>query len=64
MKCNARSCRRRTRVFTVRHCIYRALGGRPECAAFDGHGAMYVNLEDKSAVQKFDPAPLIVRATR
>jgi YVTN family beta-propeller protein len=36
------------------------LGGRPEFAAADGKGAMYVNLEDSSAVVAFDTHTLQV----
>jgi DNA-binding beta-propeller fold protein YncE len=35
------------------------LGGRPEFAAADGQGNLYVNLEDKSAVVKIDSRKLI-----
>ena len=40
-----------------------ALGGGPEYAASDGKGHMFVNLEDKSALVKFDPATLKVENT-
>jgi len=40
-----------------------ALGGGPEYAASDGKGHMFVNLEDKSALVKFDPATLRVEST-
>jgi len=36
------------------------LGGRPEFAAADGQGNVYVNLEDKSAVVKIDSRKLTV----
>lgn len=36
------------------------LGGRPEFAASDGHGHMYVNLEDSSAVVRFDSKSLTI----
>lgn len=38
------------------------LGGKPEFAVTDGHGRVYVNLEDRSAVLSFDPATLAVRS--
>jgi DNA-binding beta-propeller fold protein YncE len=34
------------------------LGGNPEEAALDGKGGLYVNLEDKSAISKFDTKTL------
>ena len=37
-----------------------ALGGRPEFAVADGHGLVYVNLEDSSAVVAFDAQSLKV----
>jgi outer membrane protein assembly factor BamB len=37
-----------------------ALGGRPEFAATDGKGKVYVNLEDKSELVEFDPKTLKV----
>ena len=38
-----------------------ALGGKPEFAVADGKGNIYVNLEDKSHIEKFDAkAPTIV----
>src|SRR5713226_1767671 len=36
------------------------LGGRPEFAAADGKGHVFVNLEDKSAVAKLDSKKLVV----
>jgi len=39
------------------------LGGRPEFAASDGAGAIYVNLEDKSTVLKIDAKSLKIVAT-
>ncbi|GAC1514239.1 MAG: hypothetical protein NVS1B4_01440 [Gemmatimonadaceae bacterium] len=38
-----------------------ALGGRPEFAAVDGTGRVFVNIEDKSTVVAFDAATLIER---
>jgi len=35
-----------------------ALGGNPEEPALDGKGGLYVNLEDKSAIAKFDTTSL------
>lgn len=40
-----------------------ALGGGPEFAAADGKGHIFVNLEDKSSLVKFDPATLKVENT-
>ena len=40
-----------------------ALGGGPEFAAADGKGHIFVNLEDKSALVKFDPVTLKVENT-
>jgi len=40
-----------------------ALGGGPEFAASDGKGHVFVNLEDKSALVKFDPVTLKVEKT-
>jgi DNA-binding beta-propeller fold protein YncE len=40
-----------------------ALGGRPEFAAADGRGMVFVNLEDKSAVVAIDSKSLKVKAT-
>src|SRR5579863_1661789 len=37
-----------------------ALGGGPEFAAADGHGKVYVNLEDKSEVLQIDPKTMKV----
>jgi YVTN family beta-propeller protein len=37
------------------------LGGKPEEAAADGKGNMFVNLEDKSAVMEFDTKSLAVK---
>jgi DNA-binding beta-propeller fold protein YncE len=39
-----------------------ALGGRPEFAVTDGHGEVFVNLEDSSAVVGFDPKTLAVKS--
>ncbi|HKV38792.1 MAG TPA: YncE family protein [Blastocatellia bacterium] len=39
------------------------LGGRPEFAAADGRGNVYVNLEDKSKVVQLDSKNLSVKAT-
>ena len=36
------------------------LGGKPETPATDGKGTMYVNIEDKGEIAKFDPAKLTV----
>lgn len=40
-----------------------ALGGGPEFAAADGKGHVFVNLEDKSQLVKFDPITLKVEKT-
>lgn len=40
-----------------------ALGGKPEFAATDGKGHVFVNLEDKSQLVKFDPVTLKVEKT-
>jgi hypothetical protein len=40
-----------------------ALGGQPEFAASDGKGHVFVNLEDKSQLVKFDPVTLKVENT-
>jgi YVTN family beta-propeller protein len=40
-----------------------ALGGGPEFAASDGKGHVFVNLEDKSQLVKFDPITLKVEKT-
>ena len=40
-----------------------ALGGQPELAVADEHGKVFVNLEDKSAVVKFDAHKLTIDAT-
>jgi hypothetical protein len=40
-----------------------ALGGGPEFAASDGQGHIFVNLEDKSQLVKFNPATLKVENT-
>jgi DNA-binding beta-propeller fold protein YncE len=40
-----------------------ALGGGPEFAASDGKGHVFVNLEDKSQLVKFDPVTLKVERT-
>ena len=37
------------------------LGGRPEFAAADGHGRLYVNIEDKSQVVEVDSRALVLR---
>ncbi len=37
-----------------------ALDGGPEFAASDGHGKMYVNLEDESEIEEFNPSTLKV----
>jgi YVTN family beta-propeller protein len=34
------------------------LGGKPEFAVDDGHGKMFVNIEDKSEIVEFDPKTL------
>jgi DNA-binding beta-propeller fold protein YncE len=39
-----------------------ALGGKPEFAASDGKGRVFVNIEDKSEVVAFDPKTLHVEA--
>ena len=39
------------------------LGGRPEFAVADGHGHLFVNLEDKSALVMIDTKKLEVKAT-
>jgi outer membrane protein assembly factor BamB len=39
-----------------------ALGGKPEFAASDGRGAVYVNIEDKNEVVAFDSKKLSVKA--
>ncbi len=39
------------------------LGGKPEFAAADGAGHVYVNLEDKSQIQQIDSKNLVVTAT-
>lgn len=38
------------------------LGGAPEAAASDGAGAVFVNLEDRAEVVRFDPAALAITA--
>ncbi len=35
-----------------------ALGGKPEFAVADGHGSIFVNIEDKSELVQFDPQKL------
>src|SRR6202166_2349167 len=40
-----------------------ALGGGPEFAASDGKGHVFVNLEDKSQLVKFDPVTLKIEKT-
>jgi len=39
-----------------------ALGGRPEFAVHDGRGHVFVNIEDKSELVRFDPKTLAVSA--
>jgi DNA-binding beta-propeller fold protein YncE len=39
------------------------LGGKPEFAVSDGSGTIFVNLEDKSALESFDSKTLEVKAT-
>jgi DNA-binding beta-propeller fold protein YncE len=39
-----------------------ALGGKPEFAVADGHGGIFVNIEDKSEVVFFDARTLVERA--
>lgn len=39
-----------------------ALGGKPELAVSDGHGRVFVNLEDSSAVVAFDAKTLAVQS--
>ena len=39
-----------------------ALGGKPEFAAADGRGTVYVNIEDKSEVAQIDSKKLVVKA--
>jgi len=39
------------------------LAGKPEEPALDGKGNMFVNIEDKSSIQKFDTKTLAVTAT-
>lgn len=38
------------------------LGGAPEAAASDGAGSVFVNLEDKAEVVRFDPSTLAITA--
>ena len=38
------------------------LGGKPEFAASDGKGDMFVNIEDKGEIVSFDPVKLTVKA--
>jgi YVTN family beta-propeller protein len=38
------------------------LGGKPEFAATDGNGTVFVNLEDKSEIEAFDPRGLTVKS--
>jgi YVTN family beta-propeller protein len=38
-----------------------ALGGKPEAAASDGHGAIFVNIEDKNELIAFDAGTLTVK---
>jgi DNA-binding beta-propeller fold protein YncE len=37
-----------------------ALGGKPEFAAADGHGSIFVNIEDKSEIVEFDARKLTI----
>jgi YVTN family beta-propeller protein len=39
-----------------------ALGGKPEFAVADGHGAIFLNIEDKSEVEKIDARRLSIDA--
>jgi DNA-binding beta-propeller fold protein YncE len=39
-----------------------ALGGKPEFAVADGHGGVFVNIEDRSEIVRLDAATLVVRA--
>jgi len=39
-----------------------ALGGKPEFAVADGHGGVFVNIEDRSEIVRLDAATLAVRA--
>jgi DNA-binding beta-propeller fold protein YncE len=39
-----------------------ALGGKPEYAATDGKGTVFVNIEDKSELVAFDPQKLTVKS--
>jgi DNA-binding beta-propeller fold protein YncE len=39
-----------------------ALGGKPEFAATDGKGTVFVNIEDKSEMVAFDPVKLAVKS--
>ena len=39
-----------------------ALGGKPEFAVADGHGGVFVNIEDRSEIVRLDAATLTVRA--
>ena len=38
------------------------LGGKPEFAATDGNGTVFVNIEDKSEIVAFDPQNLMVKS--
>ncbi len=40
-----------------------ALAGKPEEPALDGQGNVFVNIEDKSMLQKFDATTLVVKGT-
>jgi DNA-binding beta-propeller fold protein YncE len=39
-----------------------ALGGKPEFAVADGHGGVFVNIEDRSEIVSLDAATLTIRA--
>ena len=39
-----------------------ALGGKPEFAVADGHGGVFVNIEDRSEIVWLDAATLTIRA--
>jgi len=39
-----------------------ALGGKPEAASSDGHGTIFVNIEDKNELAAFDAKTLAVKA--
>jgi DNA-binding beta-propeller fold protein YncE len=40
-----------------------ALGGRPESGVADGHGKIFVNIEDRGQVIEFDSRKLVINAT-